>query len=269
MDISDMAHPRFVGKFAATRADGTSFEFAPHEVSISPDERRIYAGVIASKGNDLNKDIKTMPPNRDGLGPEAGGIYIFDNSDLAEGKPDPKMRLLGTSQHGGWHSVVRARIGGVPYLVGAGELEASPGSWPRISNIADETKPRVVGQFRLQMNMKENCPAPGPIAKATGGINGDPGTAASHFNDVDSATDTRLGLFPFLYAGLRIVDLRNPANPVEVAYFKPGDSCMSHVRYVPQTGHIWFACTESGFHVIKLTPELRQSLGLPPIRRER
>lgn len=270
MDISDMSKPRFVGKLAATRPDGTSFAFAPHEISISPDERRIYAGVIASKGGDLNKGIKIFPPNADGLGPDAGGIYILDNSDIATGRPDPKLRLIGTSLHGGWHSAVRARIKGVPYLVGSGELGACPGAWPRFTNIADEKNPKIAGEFQLAMNIKENCPPPGPMEKASGGINGGPGTASTHFNDVDSSTDTRLGLFPFMYAGLRIVDLRDPAKPVEVAYFKPGDSCMSHVRYVAESGQIWFDCMESGFWIIALKPELRASLKLPriPAKRE-
>jgi hypothetical protein len=99
------------------------------------------------------------------------------------------------------------------------------------------------------------------------GLTGRVGTASTHFNDVDSATDTRLGLFPFMWAGIRIADLRDPANPVEVAYFKPGDMCGSHVRYMPETGHIWFACGDSGFHVIELNPQLRKQLGLPTVGR--
>jgi hypothetical protein len=68
-----------------------------------------------------------------------------------------------------------------------------------------------------------------------------------------------------MYAGLRIADLRDPTNPVEVAYFKPGDACMSHVRYQPDTGRIWFACMDSGLWIIELKPELRASLGSGPI----
>jgi hypothetical protein len=257
MDISDMARPRFVGKFHATRADGASHAFAAHEISISPDEKRIYAGVIASKGNDLNKNIKIMPPNAEGLGPEAGGIYILDNSDLASGKAEPKLRLIGTALHGGWHSAVQARIKGKPYLVGSGELGACPGAWPRITDISDEKNPRIVGQFKLEMNQKENCPPRTGVEKATGGVVGGPGTASTHFNDVDNARNTRLGLFPMLWAGLRIADLSNPANPKEIAYFKPGDTCASHVRYVPRTRHIWFACAESGFYILSLTATKR------------
>ncbi len=270
MDISDLAKPRFIGKFAATRPDGSSYEFAPHEISISPDEKRIYAGVISSTGGDLNQGVKIFPPNREGLGPDAGGIYIFDNSDLALGRSDPKLRLIGTAQHGGWHSVMQARINGVPHLVGGGELLACPGSWPKIVNIADETRPAIVGEMRLAMNRKENCPEWSATEKASGGISPDAGTATIHFNDVDSAVDTRLGLINFLWAGLRIFDIRDPAKASEVAYFKPGDGCGGHVRYVPRTGQIWLACSASGLWVLELSPEVRAAVGLPRIgRRDR
>ena len=261
-DISDLAHPRYIGKFRATRPDGTDYEFAAHEISISPDERRIYAGVISSSGGDLNKGIKIFPPNREGLGPDAGGIYIFDNSDLALGRSDPKMRLIGTAVHGGWHSVMPSNIGGVPHLVAGGELLACPGSWPKIVNIADERKPVIEGEIRLAMNHVENCPAWSAAEKASGGISPDAGTATIHFNDVDSATHTRLGLINFLWAGLRIFDIRKPASPREVAYFKPGDGCGGHVRYLPKSGEIWLACSASGFWVLKLTPDVRAAVGL-------
>jgi hypothetical protein len=265
LDISDMSHPHLIGKFGATRPDGTTYEFAVHEISISPDEHRIYAGVIASKGTDLNQNIKTSTiPTAEALGPDAGGIYILDNSDIVDGKPDPKMHLIGTIPHAGWHSVMLANIDGRPYLVGAGELGPCPGAWPKITDIADEIHPYIVGEFKLQMNVKKNCPPPQEAEIQNKGIIGAPGTATSHYNDVDSETNTRLGLFNFMWAGLRIADLRNPKIPVEVGYFKPGDACTGHVRYLPNSGDIWFTCAASGFWVIEISSKLRSSLGLPP-----
>jgi hypothetical protein len=38
---------------------------------------------------------------------------------------------------------------------------------------------------------------------------------------------------------------------------------MSHVRYLPATGRIWFACLASGFYVIELAPEVRAALKRP------
>jgi hypothetical protein len=261
LDVSNLARPRYLGKFAATRSDGETFVFGPHEVSISPDERRIYAAVNDSKLGDLNQDVPFLPPTRQSLGPNGGGVYIFDNSDIVAGRAEPKLRLIGTVPHGGWHSVVPANINGVPHLVGGAELGPCPGTWPKIMNIADETKPAIVGEFKLAMNHAEHCPPPRGIETGPMGfIAAAPGTAALHFNDVDSATSTRLGLFQFLWAGLRIVDLKDPAKPLEVAYFKPGDACGGHVRYMPETGHIWATCGQSGFYVLELTPSVLAAL---------
>lgn len=262
LDISDLAKPQYLGKFEVTREDGSSFGFATHEVSVSEDETRIYAGVLGSQGHDLNQRIKPFPPSADYLGPDGGGVYILDNSDIAHGRENPKMRQIGVAPHGGWHSVMPVKINGVPYLVGGGELGACPGAWPKIVNIADEKNPVLAGEFRLAMNRPENCPPRSEVEKASGGIVGDVGTATLHFNDVDSETDTRLGLFNFMWAGLRIVDLRDVNDPREVAYFKPGDACGGHVRYRPETGHIWFSCGKSGFYVIELKDEVRRALDL-------
>lgn len=272
MDISDPARPRYLGRFGVTRRDGTSFQFSPHELTFSPDEKRIYVGVVASQGGDLNRHFKnTKPgvPSAESVGPDAGGIYILDNSDFLEGKADPKFRLIAAAQKAGWHSPVLARFGGKRALVNAGELGACPGAWPRITDISDEADPALLGEFRLAMNRAENCPEPTAMERASGGLVGRAGIASTHFQDVDSAEHTRLGLFNFMWAGLRVADLRNPRNPVEVAYFKPGDSCMSHVHYNAARGHIWLACSASGFYVLELKPELRAALRLPRVARRR
>jgi LVIVD repeat len=262
MDISDLAHPRFLGKFGATRPDGSTFEFASHEVSFSPDGTRVYAGVNASKGGDLNAGLALFPPSARSLGNDGGGVYILDNTDLLKRRPDPRLRLRGVMPGGGWHSVLPARIGGRAYLVGGAELGGCPGTWPRITDIADEARPVLAGEFRLAMNHTENCPG-GKAAAGPSGIVPVPGTATLHYNAVDSATDTRLGLFNFMWGGLRVADLGNPAKPQEVAYFKPGDVCTGHVRYLPKSGQIWLVCNASGFHVLELSGDVKRALRKP------
>ena len=162
-----------------------------------------------------------------------------------------------------------ATIGHKPYIVSAGELGACPGAWPRITSIAKETQPARVGEFRLAMNRQENCPEPNAIEKGSGGLVARQGTASSHFQEVDDSRNTRLGLFGFLYGGVRIADLRNPAEPTEIASFKPGDPCASRVHYDRASGNIWFACSTSGFWVVQLKPDLRKQMGLPQPRRTR
>jgi hypothetical protein len=99
LDITDLVHPKYLGRFGVTRADGTSFEFAPHEISVSADERRIYAGAISSSGNDLNIGVRINPPSAEGLGPDAGGVYILDNSDIAAGIW-PRESKAAADRHG-------------------------------------------------------------------------------------------------------------------------------------------------------------------------
>lgn len=251
LDISDLRNPRYVGRFQVTARDGRAWDFAAHEVWVSPDQKRIYAGVVASLGGDLNGG--KHGDEADVAGAEGGGIYILDNSDLAEGKPDPKLHLLGTAQRGGWHNVMPATFDGVPHLVAAAEAGNCPGSFPRITRISDETRPRLVGEFRLEGNKLKNC---NPDAERDR-------VANTHFTDVDDIHDTRLGLFNFEAGGLRIADLRDPRDPMEIAYFRPGDTCTGHVRYFRETDRMWLVCQSSGFWVLELAPEVRATLGRP------
>ena len=252
LDISDLRKPRHVGRFQATAPDGRSWDFEAHQMSVSPDQRRIYAGVVQSLGaGDLN-DGRKIEQSEAG-GNEAGGIYILDNSELVDGKPDPKMRLLGVVPRGGWHSVMMAKFDGVPHLVGAAENGRCPGAFPRITNIADETRPKLVGEFRLSVNQLRYC----DVTKQTDSV------PSTHFADVDDAEHSRLGLFNFQEAGLRIADLRDPRDPIEIAYFRPGDSCTGHVRYVPASSQMWLTCQMSGFWVLELAPEVKALMARP------
>src|SRR3546814_4943041 len=89
-------------------------------------------------------------------------------------------------------------------------------------------------------------------------------------------------------AGRRVVDVRDPASPREVAYFNPGrfvvadpsggspigaalalasptqlDQAWAHSRYVAETGHIWLTTRSGGFLVLELQPQVRAALDLP------
>jgi hypothetical protein len=157
-----------------------------------------------------------------------------------------------------------------------GDCEQS--AFPRIWDISNERRPRVVGEFRLEV--QDHCD---DVEVAVESAVGNYGT---HYNSVDDLVDTKLGLFSSTAAGVRIVDLRNPARPREVAYYKPGaqpdtrlqpggahisaiwhnanvtDACSSRNVLVPETGHIWFVCQATGFFVAELSPQVRADLGM-------
>ena len=41
------------------------------------------------------------------------------------------------------------------------------------------------------------------------------------------------------------------------------DQAWAHVRYRPDTGHLWLTTASGGFWVLELEPQLRAALGLP------
>jgi hypothetical protein len=271
MDITDLSRPRLVVNRPLPLPDGTST--ACHTVEFNAAGTRMYcAGVLSAAAK---------PDGRRAPFWEGNGPTIWDVTDVKRGLRNPQFRFVGESAVGnqGGHHAVPATIRDKPYLVAANELDlgdCEQSAFPRIWDISDERRPRVVGEFRLEV--QDHCDDPAVAVESALGNYG------THYNSVDDVTDTKLGLFSSTAAGIRIVDLRNPARPREVAYYKPGaqpdtalqpagahvsaiwhnanvtDACGSRNVLVPETGHIWFACQATGFFVAELSPEVRAYL---------
>jgi hypothetical protein len=136
---------------------------------------------------------------------------------------------------------------------------------PWLSDVTDPRHPVMrISQFRLAINDPGNC-----ATEVADQVN-----ASVHYHDVDDPAHTTFGMLSMWNAGLRIVDLRDPLRPREAAYFNPGafrtvaggtvlDQAWGHVRYLPQSGQIWFASLTGGFWVVELEPQVRAALGLP------
>lgn len=273
MDISDLSAPRLVVNEPLPLPDGTST--ACHTVEFNPAGTRMYcAGILSAAAK---------PDGRRTAFWQGNGPTIWDVSDFKRGLRNPGFRFVGESAIGnqGGHHAVPATIEGKPHLVAANELDlgdCEQSAFPRIWDISNERRPRVVGEFRLEV--QDHCDDPEVAAES---IVGNYGT---HYNSVDDPVDTTLGLFSSTAAGVRIVDVRNPARPREVAYYKPGaqpdtrlqpagahvsaiwhnanvtDACSSRNVLVPETGHIWFVCQATGFFVSELSPQVRAYLGM-------
>lgn len=132
---------------------------------------------------------------------------------------------------------------------------------PWLTEITDEANPVEVSQFGLEINQPGHC-----LSQLESGVN-----SSTHYHDVDDPDDTTFAMVSMWNAGLRVFDIRNPERPVEVAYFNPGDvggnqvvldQAWGHVRYVEETGHIWFATASGGFWVVELAPQVRDHLDL-------
>ena len=126
-----------------------------------------------------------------------------------------------------------------------------------------------MSQFGLEINNPENCPE-----QMDSGAN-----QSVHYHDVDDPKDTTFVMASMWNAGLRVFDVRDPVNPTEVAYFNPGDvdpststtldHAWGHVRYVPESGQIWFATADGGFWVVRIEGQVRKHLDLDARNRDR
>jgi hypothetical protein len=267
LDIQDMAKPKLVGDFLLEYPEGGG-STGCHTAHFNADDTRMYCAGSLSDGTP--------------------GPSIWDISDITRGVANPKIRFVGEGDVGGQgnHHAVPAMINGKPYLVAGNEL-AVPGSqggcataaFPRIFDVSTEAKPKLVGQFRLEV--QDHCSDDGVEEENANG------NYASHYNNVDDYYhDTRLGLFGMTGAGFRVVDLRDPTKPREVAYFKPGanpgttlqnggahwtklyyndavtDACGGYGQWNPRTNQIWISCQSNGFFIAELSPETTKYMGV-------
>lgn len=273
IDVSNPAKPKFLGNIEQDlKAQGVDHLYYAHEATLSADNTRLYlGGQIWGDEELMVVDIK--------------------------GWPQKRATVIGRLNNKPGHSVTIATIKGRRYLLNSDESVVNftakgcvpeaftPGggaAQPYVTDIGNERAPRTVAQFRLPINEPSNC------AQETA----DYQNASVHYHNVDDTDQTTFGMFPMWNAGLRVVDLRNPTAPREVAYFNPGrfqfkqfldryrtndgfarlarmqnwtglDQAWAHTRYVPETGQIWLATQSGGFWVLELEPQVRAALGLP------
>src|SRR4030095_14862827 len=78
-------------------------------------------------------------------------------------------------------------------------------------DISDEQNPKVVGTFKPDVNKPENCAA-NLAADTDGGM--------VHYIGFDERYKARRVIYAAANQGIRFVDIRDPANPKEIAYYK-------------------------------------------------
>ena len=208
-----------------------------HEPTFSPDGSRLYIGA-------------QLP------GYDSNAMWILDMTG-----PDPVVKSVTQETPG--HSIDFMTVDGREYLLHSNELgqtscvpeQVRPryvgfGDRAWLLDITDETAPTQTSEIILADSRFSRCLA--------GDITG-PATA---YHDVDDPLDTHYAVIGFGSAGFRFFDVRDPANPVEVAYFNHGATEHTKAYVIPETGHIW-ASDATGFWVLELEPHVREHLGLP------
>lgn len=251
VDAGDRANPTLLTTWDLSDELGMP-ESAVHDLDISEDGTRAYLNLHAEGPN----------------GEEQEGMAILDTSDIAAGRPNPRLRRVSPfirwENHGISHSAQLVTIRGRKYMLAQDEVfttERCPWGWARILDVEDETNPFQISSFRLEVAQRRNC------AQALR----DNAMYSSHYLGVDNPDNAKLAFFTWYSSGLRIVDISDPYDPEEVGYFNPGattdtvfrdddadrfannrvDYTYSFVRY--HEGNIWFNSVYGGFWVVRFT----------------
>ena len=216
------------------------------------------------------------------LGSQTPAFDVFTIADIGpwlDRNPDgsPKgMPVVRSQEAGRGHSVTRATIAGRGDWVMHAEESVFGGAYgcvpsrlnpiagaaePTFTDVTDVDDPKMhVSTFGLEINRPENC-----AAQLESGVQ-----ASVHYHELDSRENAKIAIASMQNAGIRVIDVRDPANPREIAYFNPGDvdagpdvvldNAWSRPRYDAATGQIWFATESGGFWVVELEPQVRRYL---------
>ncbi len=133
----------------------------------------------------------------------------------------------------------------------------------RIIDIADPANPKVLSDLRLAVHEPENRAA----------IANDPGAQppvqgyAGHYCAVPTRDNPTIVACGMIVSGLRVFDIRDPANPVETAYFNPAipprftpyvtasNWAMSAPAFFPERKEIWYTDGFAGFFIVRVNDE--------------
>ena len=235
----------------------------------------LWTGNYSSHGLSLNADgTRAYLAARTGVGPnrDKAGLIILDVSDVQNRVPIPQPKVVGELT---WDNVsipqnaMPISIGGHPYILEIDEFAGGPipSSEPtapvgagRIIDIADETRPQVISEIRLEVQ----DPANRATVRSDSGANSVVGGYAGHYCGVPQEVDPGIVACSMILSGLRVFDIRDPFNPKEIAYFVAaggpgaGDGdvdafAMSRPSFVPERGEIWYADGNSGFYSVRVT----------------
>ena len=284
-----------------------------HESGLSPDGKTFYSGNPGNGGLAAAVDISnpsapetivSLPMASHGItisddgntaymtSLDPTGVRIVDVSEIQSREPNPQVREIGFV---GWTGSIpqiahRVTVGGHPYLVEIDEFSAlgySSGgdTFPgvgRIIDIADPTKPTVVSDIRLEVHQPEHFEE----------LSNDPGSAlpvggySGHYCNVPRTADPNIVACSMGSSGLRVIDIRNPKAPKELAYFnqpnltlappggtlsappppsapaafnpisfsmQPPSWALSSPTFAPERCEIWYSDGRTGFWNVRLT----------------
>jgi hypothetical protein len=239
--------------------------------------RTVWDGNLNSHGVNISADGKR------GYVADATGqkLVILDTSQVAEHKPNPQVTEISALT---WQGVsipqnaIPFTSHGHPYLLefdeyatGTYQGASSVPGGVRIIDIADETRPRVISDIRLQIHQ------PAEHAAASG----DPGALspvqgyAAHYCNIPTRVDPAIVACSMINSGLRVFNIQDLLRPREIAYYvapptarlenggQASDFAMSRPEFSPERRQVWYTDGTSGLYVLQLSPSVWPAAARP------
>ena len=231
---TDPSRPSRVLLYQSTPTTETAAR--PRENLIVTDISRAREGVFAEVAKwspgfvDASRDVRlhSLTVSYDGrrayLAYLGGGFLVADTSDLAAGGAEPKVRpVTPFANRAFWsdpgaHSAIKipgrdaALVTDEVYGKFGGVLaeHGCPWGWVRTIDIRDETAPKIAAEYRLPVNDPKTCATNSPVRENF-----------SSFSAHNPTLTANLALITWHSAGLQMVSLDDPANPLPAAEFLP------------------------------------------------
>ncbi|MGH9021725.1 MAG: LVIVD repeat-containing protein, partial [Acidimicrobiia bacterium] len=208
IDVADPTSPHIIGTF-----------FLPdnlHGLGLSPDGRQLY---LAHPNRDWFPSGSAT--NREGI--TDNGIGIYDISSIQDRKGTPQLRLLGGV---GWRDgqqvqhITPFSQDGKPYVVAVDE---GYNGGPRVIDVSDPAHPAVVSKLKIEIQMPENreLAHQETVGYKNEGGGQFPVAYNSHYCSIDRPADPTILACSNFQSGLRVFDIRDLGDPVEIAYYNP------------------------------------------------
>jgi hypothetical protein len=222
-----------------------------HGMSVSDDGKRLYAANVSVSNLSLD---------------------VLDVSQIQARAPAPQAPVISNLS---WPSVsipqvpLPFTVNKHPYLLEVDEFNKPDGTVgaARIIDIADDRKPFVTSNIRLEVHVPANRTGT-PQQTDPGAPESPYGGYTAHYCSIPRRDNPGLAACSFIGSGLRIFDIRDPKRPREVGYFNMPASNGSHAMSAPawdvEHDQVWYSDSNSGFYAVQLTNGISRALRTSP-----
>ncbi|MBI3538001.1 MAG: hypothetical protein HY070_10645, partial [Chloroflexi bacterium] len=159
------------------------------------------------------------------------GLLIADSSEIAESKSNPTLSAISHLPYANSSTHSAVSIPARRLVILTDENYACPFGWLRVVDIADETKPKIVGEFSAQENSAMNC-------------------AVGIFTSHNPLAFKNIILLTWYTGGLYALDVSDAAHPRALANYRAGAEELWSYPIV-RDGLIYAVSIEGGLYIFQ------------------